>query len=149
MKSTSRTGPAVPMTGTASAAASAPVPVPPAGPENVPPIEPRGAVPVPRPGAIVVVERGEGRLLPRDVPPVHSAPPRTALNVPVADPVSRERVAGLGVASVHSPAPGLDLGAPLTAPGAGPQELPGATPPRLTLLPPAPQAEPRAGTRLF
>ncbi|NBE54806.1 hypothetical protein [Streptomyces boluensis] len=166
MKLTSRAGLAALMTCMASAAAvtpavagdSVPVPVPLEGLEHALPIEApelHGGVPLPKPGAPVIAERGEGRLVSRDVLPqlpVHSALPRTVLDVPVTDPLSQERVAGLGIESPDSPvealSPGLGLDAPLTEPGAGPLGLPEATLPQLAVLAPALQAEPGADTRL-
>ncbi|MDQ8707201.1 hypothetical protein RCO28_32750 [Streptomyces sp. LHD-70] len=166
MKLTSRAGLAVLMTCMASAAAvapaaaadSVPVPVPLEGLETALPVEVpelRGGVPLLKPGAPVTGERTEGRLLGEHVLPqlpLHSALPETTLDAPVTDPLSQERVAGLGVESVESPvealSPGLGVAAPLTEPGAGPLGLPGVDVPQLSVLTPALQATPNAGTHL-
>ncbi|MDI3405832.1 hypothetical protein [Streptomyces cavernicola] len=165
MKLTSRAGLAVLMTCMASAAAVAPaaasdavpVPVPLEGLETALPVEApelKAGVPLLKPGAPVTDEGGEG-LVGRDVLPqlpVHSALPETVLDVPVTDPLSQERIAGVGVESLESPvealSPGMGLDAPLTEPGAGPLGLPGLHAPELAVLTPTLQADPSAGTHL-
>ena len=143
----------------AAAADSVFVPVPLEGLEHALPIEVpklRSGVPLPKPGPpILTEERAEGRLLGRDVlpqVPVRSALPRTALDLPLTDPLSQERIAGLDVESVDSPvraiSPGLGLDAPLTEPEAGPLGLPAPRVPGPALLTPALQADPSADTRL-
>ncbi|MFM9372850.1 hypothetical protein [Streptomyces sp. Da 82-17] len=166
MKLTSRAGIAVLMTCMASAAAvtpaaasdAVPVPVPLEGLETALPIdapELKSGVPLLKPGAPQIGEREEGKLIGHNVLPqlpVHSDLPETVLDLPLTDPLSRERVAGLGVEAVESPvqalSPGLGVDAPLAEPGAGPLGLPRVNVPELAVLPPALQATPNAGTQL-
>ena len=117
--------------------------------------EVRTGVPLLKPGVPVTGERAEGRLVGQDVLPqlqLHSALPETGLDVPVTDPLTQERVTGLGAESVQAPvealSPGLGVDAPLSEPGAGPLGLPDLGVPQLALLGPALQATPNAGTHL-
>ncbi|WP_415948038.1 hypothetical protein [Streptomyces sp. KLOTTS4A1] len=166
MKLTSRIGLAGVLAGVASvagvssaaAADSVPLIVPLEALENGLPIEAptiQGAMPLPAAGRPAPPQYTEGRLMPQaTLPqiPLSSALPAAAVDAPLKNPLSGERMTGAALEAAEAPveilSPGLGLESPLVPPEPGRLDLPGLKAPELAVLPLAAQAEPAADALL-